>query len=931
MIYNAETNYTTIFIGRTGETNHRQIVFDVSEWLTQYPLASVTALFSRPDGETYPVTLTLNAEFKTAVWNITSAEVAAAGKGVIQLQLYNGNVIAKSAKHRTTADASLQAGSVPPNPEMNWVDELMTAASHANVATQNANAATENAKSATANAQASANNADNAAQRADTATLRAVNATQGAQSATFNAEYAANNAETTTQRALNAAETAENAAQKASLITDNVESMMKEAVAASVGKVNGAYVENGYLYLTSDDEIVSGPLGPFSGGGGGGSTTYSVTLKNLLETRVLTAAANSAVYLNFMYQSVDEEGYDDGEGIGTLTVNNVKVATLTIPQGVHLLDISSYLVPGSNSVKLKVENSEGSSRTLSYTVTVIALSMTTTFDAMGVYSGDVTFNYTVTGSCTKLVHLLMDGVELGSEEVGSSGRSRSYTIPSQTPGAHILTVYAEVTVEGVTVPSNILTVGMMYTDDSMSEPAVLSTFALEKATQGENISIPYMAYDPQNETAAVVLTVLNPDGSVYSSLNVSADRTEQTWVAQNYPAGNVTFRISCGTAKFEKIVEVAESSIVIEDVTDALALYFDPTGRTNLEDNPKSWTDGNVTAEFSGIGFTTADGWRSDANGATALRILPGGEMTIPFKLFEKDARSLGATVEIEMATHNVRDYDTVVMSCLSNGRGFKIASQYAELRSEQSRVSMQFKEDDKVRISFVVEPRNLHRLIYVFVDGVMCGAIQYASDDNFAQNPATGITIGAESSGIDVYKIRMYIKGLTRQEILANYIYDRPLLSERLDEAKKNDIFDLNDNIVISKLPATLPYMIIKCPELPQYKDDKKTCEIEYVNLSETARSFIAKDAQIDVQGTSSAGYKKKNWKIKFKNGLTYTASGETAEKYKLRADSIPTGVVCMKADVASSEGANNVELVRLYNDTVPHKTPAQEANDKV
>ena len=180
MIYNAETNYTTIFIGRTGETNHRQIVFDVSDWLTQYPLASVTALFSRPDGETYPVTLTLNAESKTAVWNITAAEVAAAGKGVIQLQLYNGNVIAKSTKHRTTADASLEAGPVPPNPEMNWVDELMIAASHANAATQNANAATENAKVVTAEASLAASKAVEASREAVKTANEAVAAAEAA-------------------------------------------------------------------------------------------------------------------------------------------------------------------------------------------------------------------------------------------------------------------------------------------------------------------------------------------------------------------------------------------------------------------------------------------------------------------------------------------------------------------------------------------------------------------------------------------------------------------------------------------------------------------------------------------------------------------------------------------------------------------------------
>lgn len=746
---------------------------------------------------------------------------------------------------------------------------------------------------------------------------------------------AANNAQAQASAAKAAANNAESDAASAKQQAEDLEKTVNTLNDTLGEKIDGAYVENGYLYLTSNDEVVAGPLGPFSGsggGGGGGSTSgYLISLTNLLDSRVLTAAGSGAVNIKFKYLSVDENDNDDGPGVGTLTVNGARKATLTIPQGENTLDISQYLVSGSNTVKIKVENSEGLSRTISYTVTVVALTMTTSFDDMATYTGAVVFNYTVTGTGTKTVHFLMDGVEFGSEEVTSSGRSRSYTVPAQAVGAHILTAYAEVTSNGVTVRSNTLTIGMMWVSESMSAPAIMSTFNKTTATQGEILSIPYMAYDPSSETASVTLSVLKPDGSVYSSQTLTVDRTRQTWAVQEYPEGNVTFKLSCGSASVSKAVTVTASSINIEPVTDALALYFDPVGRSNLEDNPASWSSSNISASFSGVGFSAADGWMNDTDGATLLRLLPGGQMTIPFKPFEADARSSGMTVEVEMATHNVRDYDTVVMSCLSGGHGFKIASQYAEIKSEQSDLSMQFKEDEKVRVSFVVEPRNLHRLIYVYVDGIMCGAIQYPENDNFAQSPAAGLTIGAESSGIDIYKIRMYSKGLTRHEILDNYIADRPLIADRIDAAKRNDIFNLADDIVISKLPATLPYMLIKCVELPQYKGDKKTCEVEYVNPSDAARSFTASGVQIDVQGTSSAGYKKKNWKLKFNNGITYTVSGEASSTYQLREDSMAAKVFCMKADVASSEGANNVELVRLYNDTVPAKTPPQQENEKV
>lgn len=49
------------------------------------------------------------------------------------------------------------------------------------------------------------------------------------------------------------------------------------------------------------------------------------------------------------------------------------------------------------------------------------------------------------------------------------------------------------------------------------------------------------------------------------------------------------------------------------------------------------------------------------------------------------------------------------------------------------------------------------------------------------------------------------------------------------------------------------------------------------------------------------------------------------------MNANAIPVKTFTFKADVASSEGANNVELARLYNDACPYKTPYQLENSKV
>ena len=697
--------------------------------------------------------------------------------------------------------------------------------------------------------------------------------------------------------------------------------------------------ETGFVYPTyrnvrSENGI---PLAA-TGGGGGTSITYSITLRNLMEGRSFSVAENSPAVVNFSYVSIDEDGYDDGAGVGSIYIGGLKVATVNVPQGENELDISPYLSNGENSVKIKIENSDGMSKSVSYTITVIAISLSSTLLEEGKTEGFIvchddtlTVYYTPTGSGVKTIHFIMDGVEIGTSEVKSTGRSQTYIIERQAHGAHTLEIYAEMTISDVTVTSNKLHLEILWVATDSSEPIISFIANVDSATQGETINVPYMIYDPSTEVANLTLSVIDEDGDEYTSQQLSVDRGEHIWNVIDYPAGEIKLRFNVGGYTKNKEITVYENSVEIDHITDSLAFYFDPAGRNNNEENPEYWSNGVVAAQFSGVGFATADGWLSDDNGSPIFRLLPGGTITIPYEMFSSDKRTSGCSIEVEMTTHNVRDYDSIVMSCLSNGRGVKIASQYAQLKSEQSEIGMQFKEDERVRVSFVVEPKSLNRLIYVYVDGVMCGAIQYPEDDNFAQSPSLGITIGAESSGIDIYKVYFYDKGLTRLEVLNNYIADRSTLSDRLDAYRRNDIFNANEEVVINKLPTTLPYMVISCSELPQTKGDKKTCEITYVNPSDSSKNFTASGVEIDVQGTSSAGYKKKNFKIKMKNGLTYTSDGTVSENYKLRDDSIPVSVFCMKADVASSESANNVELVRLYNDVCPYTTDAQASDNRV
>lgn len=118
----------------------------------------------------------------------------------------------------------------------------------------------------------------------------------------------------------------------------------------------------------------------------------------------------------------------------------------------------------------------------------------------------------------------------------------------------------------------------------------------------------------------------------------------------------------------------------------------------------------------------------------------------------------------------------------------------------------------------------------------------------------------------------------------------------------------------------------------LPAYKGDKLSGDIQLVS-PDADRSFETRKAQYNVQGTSSQYYYKKNFKVKFKGPVAipdYEQDPEPKEKkFKIRENAKKEKEFTLKADVASSEGANNVELVRYYQDSKNWETPA-EANPK-
>ena len=685
-----------------------------------------------------------------------------------------------------------------------------------------------------------------------------------------------------------------------------------------------------YLYLTVDGTRVGeGILLPQGGGGGGGGSTNSaeMLLENITGWLSKDVAEGANCELSVNWSSV-ENGMSTGKGTLMVYVNEVVKTAYDVEQGNVSVNVKKYLKTGTNIVVLSVSDCYGNTLTTQFIITVVSVSLTSTFVGSTPRTGSIDYWYVPDGGgVLATAYFLIDGDQIHEEPIVADGASKPYRIPAQSHGHHKFEVYFVGDVDGTFVPSETLRYDLICYEENNTTPIIAIPFYETKIKQYDTITIPYSVYTGGSPKSNVEL---KENGITIKTEEV--DRTQQSWLYKAQTSGNVKLSIVCGGVARDIEFEVELSDITASAVSDNLQLYLSCVGRSNTEPHPEVWEsqgEAEVSAILSNFNFVS-DGWKSDG-GSPVLRVTGDARVEIPYTIF-KDTKTKGRTIEIEFATRDVLNYESTIISSWSGDRGIEITAQKARLKSLGREVFTQYKENETVRVSFVIENENKHRLMSIYVNGVMSNVKQYDDSDVFDHLGQVGLSIGSNYCTTDIYSIRIYDTDLTRREILKNWIADTQNAELMKERYIRNNIFDSYNKISINELPSYVPYMILNVPtyaDLPQGAEEVKTISGIYVDRTNPERSFTFQDADIKIQGTTSIDYPRKNYRITFKNG--FVVNNVPSSTYKLRSTSMPTNEFTFKADYASSEGVNNVELVRLYDDLCPVKTPPQEKDYRV
>ena len=751
--------------------------------------------------------------------------------------------------------------------------------------------------------------------------------------------------------------------------------------------VDGLLYENNQLWLTSNGVEVGVPV-TITGGSGGGGSVSTVRVTNNLPSNSFTISKGNDMWIDFTYTSFENE-VPTGDGAYSIIINDKKIDKLSgsIQHGVaKRLNIAEYLKNGSNSIKVVCSDQYGSSRSLVYTISVVELRIESTFDSTKIFDSNITFRYTIFGQAEKTVYVYVDDEEISKKSFGANvnNTSTTLTIPKQAHGAHVIVAYIEATVGDDAVRSNELTYEIMCVEEGIDKEAILvSNGSIGEITQGDLVSIPYMVYDPNAQEAIVNLNVYSKVGGVLTKIDkycttrkvdCTSSCSQQFWNTRQYPTGNVVFEVSYTYTYFEEErtisktydVNIAELEVGVTPESDSLQLYLTAVGKSNDVENPGVWEftrnyldeDGEeaeetITTAFENFNWCS-NGWFTDANGDTYLRLNGDARAEINFKPFEKDFKANGKTIEFEFIVRDVNNREAIVIDCFEaevdqatgketgKGIGFRATPDTAFLKSSDTEVSCRYKDNERVRVAISVESDDTSsKFVSIYLDGVLSGVQHYTASTTFNQSRSPQkIKLGSPYCGLDIYNIRIYDKALTTADILKNYIADQTVPTVKQQLLTDNSILDESGNVsydLVKKL-GKIPFITFT-GAMPTYKDDKKVVKMDFENPLDPARSFSNVyggpiQVEIDVQGTSSQYYVRKNWKIKLKkkdkNGNTIFDNAA----YQHMEGQIPAKVFCIKVDYAEATGTHNTgtaNYVETFYDRSEALLPPQKDDERV
>lgn len=678
------------------------------------------------------------------------------------------------------------------------------------------------------------------------------------------------------------------------------------------------------------------------GGGGGGEATSTITIERVTASPY-AVVANTDVIIQYNYSSVDAQG-DTVDGVATWKIGSKILASGTINQGLNKFDATKYCSVGEQKLTLSITNDLGTVAQKSWVVKVVEIGVSTTFNSKYTYSGTVDFPYTPVGAVDKTVYLKLDGKDLAQLVVGAAitGTPQSYAIPAQTYGSHLVELYIKATVNDTEIESEHIFKDIIWINSSSTEPIIGCDTQTITAKQYSATNIVYTVYNPATATPTVQLYA---DDKLVETRKLSS--STDTWVYKSAVIGAHTLKIVCGSTEKIITVNVTDLGVTINPVTANLAFDFNPVGYSNTSTD-RLWKYNDIVMSVSDNFNWNTGGYQTDGNGDQCFVVKAGTKAYISFDMFSlddvsSDPKRDGREFKIVYKVSNVKNVDTTVVSCIdnSNNVGFKINAHEAYVSSSSSKLYAPLAEEDIIEFEFdLTKAESEVPMVMSYEDGCPSKPMIYSNADSFVHNTKQQITIGSADADIAIYRMKAYTVELSDREVLNNFIADARNAEETIRRYERNQIYNESGVLTPESVAAACPDLRVIILSAPYFTDDKKnkvqgtTVQCIYNGGTDfNTDNWTATGAVHNGQGTSSNWYglAGRNLEFDLRNATITYNDGSQGSTIQLSSTSVPTNYLNFKANIASSENANNALFQKRFERFRAWTTLADKRDDRI
>ena len=272
--------------------------------------------------------------------------------------------------------------------------------------------------------------------------------------------------------------------------------------------------------------------------------------------------------------------------------------------------------------------------------------------------------------------------------------------------------------------------------------------------------------------------------------------------------------------------------------------------------------------------------------------------------LFESEIEELGYRIGLDQygnlrmdEANSIKTTETehgVVCRWLnSNGYGFCVGTQEAYFRTPSGVANVRYCEDEVINLTMVASKSD--NLCYVYLNSILAGAVAMPKGTGSGFTINSPFVFNSKYCDFDFYRFRIYELGLTMPQVIHNYLsdmhsialYDQNQITNPLDPTALSYDLLVKYNKDHPDTP-TMPYAVWQITDgtdemLSYKKGNNRAATVEFVNppldnalaneeitpwyYYTHCPSFYAEKVDLNVQGTSSQKYPRRNYKLKYKS----------------------------------------------------------------